>query len=163
MVSATILADGAARNVTDAAYAPGPAGAAVRAVGPSAAAACPAAIPAPAPRRAADGDQGRPGEELAAVHRTSHPALSKRRQARRPPGPVSGIVAVPQQHQPLHPPTREPLPRLLSRLTFSGRPALRLVPDGPGWPAVSGPGGRRGPATAIAARGHGPGRVVGGR
>ena len=72
MVSATILADGAARNVTHAAYAPGPAGAAVRAVGPSAAAACPAALPAPAPA-APPTEQGRPRQEPAAVH-TSHPA-----------------------------------------------------------------------------------------
>ena len=119
MVSATILADGAARNVTRAAYAPGPAGAAVRAVGPSAAAACPAAIPAPAPAAPPTVTRAGPGEEPAAVHRTSHPALPNRRQARRPPGLASGIVAIPQQHQPLHTPAREPAPHLFFRLTFS--------------------------------------------
>src|SRR5215470_10643449 len=37
----------------------------------------------------------------------------------------------------------------------SCRPALRLVSDGPCWPAVPGPGGHRGPAAAITACGHG--------
>ena len=118
MVSATILADGAARNVTRAAYAPGPAGAAVRAVGPSAAAACPAAIPAPAPAAPPTVTRPTPARNLRrSTGQVTRPDRSAGRPAGRParfPG-RRHTAAAPTAA----PPAREPLPHLLFRLTFS--------------------------------------------
>jgi len=102
-VSATILADGAARNVTDAAQAPGPAGVAVRAVGPSAAAPSQAAIPAPAPDPPPTATRPAPARNPRRST-ASHQALSQRRQTRTPPGRVGGGPAALQQHHPAHPP-----------------------------------------------------------
>ena len=96
----------------------GPAGAAVRAVGPSAAAPSQAAIPAPAPTRPRR-RPGRPRRGTRGGPQASHLALSQRRQARTPQGPVSGVLAVLQQHHPLHPRPRtapsSPLPSHVQR------------------------------------------------
>ena len=73
MVSATILADGAARNVTRAAYAPGPAWRRGPRRRPLGRGGLPGRDPGTGSRRATDGNKADPGEEPAAVH-ASHPA-----------------------------------------------------------------------------------------
>ena len=72
MVSATSLPAGVVRNVTVVRYVPGPAGVAVRAVGPSAVTAGPAANPLPAQAPPPAASRPAPARNLAAIHVTSH-------------------------------------------------------------------------------------------